>query len=137
MDEFHRGRPVRHEVDRGTLVRLGQTSALFGQPTQVLARGLKLLARRLPGPVALGDARDVHAVAVVQAKHVLQRDHRHGSAAAERLAHEVGSEVDSPAIVQRFQQFFSYLNSPAMSDEGLAQNFGDTYWYYYLTSIKR
>ena len=43
----------------------------------------------------------------------------------------------SPAIVQRFQQFFSYLNSPAMSDEGLAQNFGDTYWYYYLTSIKR
>ena len=43
----------------------------------------------------------------------------------------------SPAIVQRFKQFYSYIKSPTMTPEGLAQNFGDTYWYYYFTSIKR
>ena len=43
----------------------------------------------------------------------------------------------SPAIAQRFYQFYSYFTSPSMDPEGLAQNFGDTYWYYYFTSIQR
>ena len=47
------------------------------------------------------------------------------------------SALVSPAIAQRFSQFYSYLKSPAATTEGLAQNFGDTYWYYYFTSIKR
>ena len=43
----------------------------------------------------------------------------------------------SPAIAQRFYQFYSYFTSPSMDPEGLAHNFGDTYWYYYFTSIQR
>ncbi|MDE6003389.1 MAG: hypothetical protein K2G76_07880, partial [Prevotella sp.] len=43
----------------------------------------------------------------------------------------------SSDITQRFGQFCSYIKSPAMAREELAQYFGDTYWYYYFTSIKR
>ncbi|MDE5571903.1 MAG: hypothetical protein K2I86_07650 [Prevotella sp.] len=43
----------------------------------------------------------------------------------------------SSDITQRFGQFCSYIKSPAMTREELAQYFGDTYWYYYFTSIKR
>lgn len=43
----------------------------------------------------------------------------------------------TPAIAQRFGQFCSYIKSPAVTREELAQYFGDTYWYYYFTSIKR
>ena len=42
-----------------------------------------------------------------------------------------------PDIAQRFKQFGAYINSPAMTREGLAQNFGDTYWYYYLSTMKQ
>ena len=56
------------------------------------------------------------------------------------FGHEKNEQLSvlvSPAIAQRFSQFYSYLKSPAATTEGLAQNFGDTYWYYYFTSIKR
>ncbi|MBR5687229.1 MAG: hypothetical protein IKX36_04645 [Prevotella sp.] len=43
----------------------------------------------------------------------------------------------SPAIAQRFTHFISFIQSPAMSDEGLKQNFGGTYWYYYFNSNQR
>jgi hypothetical protein len=43
----------------------------------------------------------------------------------------------SPAMMERFRQFVSYIKSPTMSHEGLAQYFGDTYWYYYFTFVKR
>jgi hypothetical protein len=42
-----------------------------------------------------------------------------------------------PDIAQRFKQFGPYINSPAMTREVLAQNFGDTYWYYYLSTMKQ
>lgn len=41
-----------------------------------------------------------------------------------------------PEVAQRFKQFYSYVNSPAMTPEGMRQYFGDTYWFYYFNSLK-
>lgn len=43
----------------------------------------------------------------------------------------------SPAVVQRFSQLRSFLQSPSMTPEGLAQSFGDTYWYYFFTQLSQ
>jgi hypothetical protein len=56
------------------------------------------------------------------------------------MRHEQGEPMPaqvSPSIVQRFSQFISYIKSPTMTREGLAQNYGDTYWCYYFTNIQR
>ncbi|MBR4387979.1 MAG: hypothetical protein IKT00_02235 [Prevotella sp.] len=56
------------------------------------------------------------------------------------MHHERGEPMPaqvSPSIVQRFSQFISYIKSPTMTREGLAQNYGDTYWHYYITTIQR
>ena len=43
----------------------------------------------------------------------------------------------SPGIAQRFTQFCAALQSPGMTPEVLGQSYGDTYWYYYITSIQQ
>lgn len=43
----------------------------------------------------------------------------------------------SPAIAERFKQFVSYFKSSTVTREGLSHYFGDTYWYYYFTSVKK
>ena len=56
------------------------------------------------------------------------------------MRHEQGEPMPaqvSPSIVQRFSQFISYIKSPTITREGLAQNYGDTYWCYYFTNIQR
>ena len=42
-----------------------------------------------------------------------------------------------PEVAERFKQFVSYFKSSTFTQEGLAHYFGDTYWYYYFTSIKQ
>ncbi len=39
----------------------------------------------------------------------------------------------NPEVAQHFRQFVQFLNSPMASQEGLRQNYGGTYWYYYST----
>ena len=56
------------------------------------------------------------------------------------MRHEQGEPMPlqvSPSVAQRFGQFISYIKSPTMTREGLAKNFGDTYWCYYFTTIQR
>ena len=43
----------------------------------------------------------------------------------------------SPEVAERFKQFVSYFKSSTFTQKGLAHYFGDTYWYYYFTSIKQ
>lgn len=47
----------------------------------------------LPGPVARGHARYVHARVVAQPQDILQRHHHQGSVACQRIASVLGAEI--------------------------------------------
>lgn len=53
----------------------------------------------LPGPVARGDTRHIHARVVAKPQDILQRHHHQGSIACERVAHQLGRHLNTARLV--------------------------------------
>lgn len=56
------------------------------------------------------------------------------------LKHEKNEQLNAminPDIAKRFGQFCSYIKTPTATRDGVAQYFGDTYWFYFSTYINR
>jgi len=43
----------------------------------------------------------------------------------------------NPAIIQGMNRFYGVSNTPGMTNEVLARQFGNTYWYYFFTTLQR
>ena len=53
----------------------------------------------LPGPVARGDTRHVHACIVAKPQDILQRHHHQGSVACQRVVHQLGRHLNTARLV--------------------------------------